>query len=236
MTSLERTFAVKVARIIDKYAVAASKAVEIYGSSALVDAALTDMELDLRRVFDPHYDTTIRLFGNRILNAFKSHAGYETKAEDLFSVEVAHWINNTAAEQVQHVTDTTKRQIRDVISAGFGESLTAPQVASNIVEKVGGVIAKNRAIVISRTETHMAANFGSQQAAVSTGIPMNRVWIAADDERTRETHSQTDSVSHEEPVGMHENFPVVHLLYPGDPSGDPAETINCRCAVGYVTS
>jgi uncharacterized protein with gpF-like domain len=65
---------------------------------------------------------------------------------------------------------------------------------------------------------------------------MKRVWISAADERTRENHTAADSASHGKPVGMEAEFPVVHLLYPSDPSGDPAETINCRCAVGYVSA
>jgi hypothetical protein len=82
-------------------------------------------------------------------------------------------------------------------------------------------------MTISRTETHAAANFGSLEAAKSTGVKMKRVWISAADERTRENHTSADSASHGKPVGMEAEFPVVHLLFPGDQAGDPAETINC---------
>ena len=235
MTALERGFAIKVARIIDKASRDAAQAVVEYGSSALIDAALADMGTSLSMAFAEQYSRTIRLFGDRILKAFKGHAKYNTKADDLFTQEVERWMLTTTADRVVMIEDTTKAQIRKAISDGFGASLTGQQVALSIVEKTGGVIAKNRGIVISRTETHMAANFASQQAAESTGIPMKRVWIAAEDDRTRETHSGADSASHAEPVAMKETFPVVNLEYPGDPGGDPAETINCRCAVGYVT-
>jgi uncharacterized protein with gpF-like domain len=237
MMTLERGFAIKVARIIDKAARDAASAVEQFGSSANIDVALENMNKELRAVFVPHYRTTIRLFGERILRAFKSHGQFDTKAEDIFSAEVAEWIINTSADRVVMVEDTTKSQIRAAITDGFGAEMTGTQVAASIVEKTGGVIAKNRGITISRTETHMASSFGSQSAAESTGIPMKKVWIAAEDERTREDHTAADSRYHDNPVDLRDEFMVGgdSMLQPGMGS-DPAQNINCRCVVGYETT
>ena len=236
MQRLERPFAVRIARILDKTANQASAAVASRGKSAGLKSIVKQQEAALLKIFKPHYTQTIKIFGKRILDAFKSFDGYQTKAEDVFAVEVEEWIRTTSAEQVQHITQTTADKLRNIIELGFEDGLTGAQVASNIVDRTGGAIAKNRALTISRTETHMAASFGSQTAAESTGVPLKRVWISAADERTRENHTDADSASHSKPVKMDAEFPVVHLQYPGDPSGDPAETINCRCVVGYVSA
>ena len=235
MTAIERPFAARIAIILNNAAKKAALAVRQNGRDVVLDSVLSDLNDDLLAVYVPAYTRISKIFGDRLLNAFKSHADYETKADDLFADSMELWIRATAAERVVMVSNTTKRMIREVIDDGFADELTGAQVAKNIVDKTGGVIARNRAVTISRTETHMAAQHASLEAAKSTGIPMRRVWIAAADERTRENHTAEDSNSHAEPVGMNEPFRVTGLMYPGDPGGDPAETIQCRCAVGYVT-
>lgn len=236
MTAMERGFTVQIARILHKASQASARAVETYGASANIEAVLSELPAVLEAVFVPHYTKTVDLFGQRILQAFKSHSGYQTKAEDVFSESMRLWIQRTSAEKVTRVSDTTKRQIRKALDEGFGAEMTGSEVAKSIMGKTGGGIARQRATVIARTETHMAANHASHEAAASTGIPMKRVWISAEDERTRDDHLAADAESHSEPVGMNEAFPVVNLDYPGDPAGDPATTINCRCAVGYITA
>jgi SPP1 gp7 family putative phage head morphogenesis protein len=93
-------------------------------------------------------------------------------------------------------------------------------------------ISSYRAEMIARTETHGAANYGSQEAAKQTGLPLAREWLAAADDRTRETHREANG----QVVGMDDTFRVgdSDLAFPGDPSGPGEEVINCRCAVGYI--
>lgn len=58
-------------------------------------------------------------------------------------------------------------------------------------------------------------------------------WIAALDERTRESHAALDG----QIVARTATFDVggSAMRYPGDPAGEPAEAINCRCALALVT-
>jgi len=60
---------------------------------------------------------------------------------------------------------------------------------------------------------------------------MQRVWVASNGERTRDTHRAADG----QMVGMNDTFTVggSELRYPGDPNGPAAEVINCRCAVVF---
>jgi uncharacterized protein with gpF-like domain len=94
-----------------------------------------------------------------------------------------------------------------------------------------------RAEVIGRTEGLRAANEGStelfRQAVADGTLPvggMVRQWQTAKDERVRSTHARM----HGQTRGLTEPFITgagVPLMYPGDPAGPAAETIQCRCVV-----
>ena len=235
MQAIERPFAARLAIIIDSAAKKAGAAVVEQGQDVALDGVLPDLESDFMAIFMPAYTRTAKIFGDRLLDAFKSHDDFETKAEDYFSQAMQLWIRTTSAEKVTNVSKTTKKNIRAAIDEGFGAEMTGTQLASHIVEKTGGEIAAIRASIIARTETHMAAQHATQEAAKSTQIPMKRIWIAAADERTRTRHAAEDRDSHSAPVSMDEPFRVMELMYPGDPSGPAEEVINCRCVVAYVT-
>ena len=75
----------------------------------------------------------------------------------------------------------------------------------------------------NQSATLTATNYGSDVVA-------GQEWIATADSRTRESHVELDG----EVVGINEPFSN-GLDYPGDPAGDAAETINCRCTIGFLT-
>lgn len=126
--------------------------------------------------------------------------------------------------RIQNVTETTRRQIVNAVDAGYREGATLPEVASS-VRAIIPRLAQWRADMIARTETHGAANYGSQEAAGALGLPLRKEWLAAHDERTRPSHADADG----DKIGMDERFQVgeSYLEYPGDPAGDPEEVINC---------
>ena len=237
MLQLERQLAVRIARILDKTATQAANAVRSGGRKAGLSAIIKAQESALLKLFLPHYDKTLKLFGKRILDAFKSCDGYETKAEDVFAVGAAKWIRTEAAKTVKDIGDTTETRIRGAIAHAFESgSGTATAMADEILSRTGGAIAKNRALTISRTETHKAASFGSQSAAESTGVEMKKVWVSAESERTRETHSRADKTYHANPIDLDASFEVGgdSMTAPGLGS-DPGENVNCRCVVAYRT-
>ena len=84
-----------------------------------------------------------------------------------------------------------------------------------------------------RTEATAAANFAQTQAAQTIFSPeqLQKEWIASFDDRTRSTHSEADT----QVVMANETFIVggMPMMFPGDPMGGAAETINCRCSVAY---
>ncbi len=238
MQRLERGFTKRVAKILNKAANDAADAVETYGQAANIEAVLRWMDDEMQSAFITQYTVAAQVFGKRILDAFKSCQHYETKADaqDVFKETMEIWIRKEAAKKVVGVNKTTKTQIRGVIDEGFGQSLPASTVANAIVERTGGAIAKQRAKIIARTETHMAAQQSSVEAVRSTGVPVKKVWIAAADERTRTEHMEADSDSHANPLARDEMFVVGgdSMDAPGLGS-DPAQNVNCRCQVAYIT-
>lgn len=178
----------------------------------------------------------IEAFSGRILQQSK-HLGLRLELKEDFAQTMRRralqYIGQEAVRRrIQRVTETTRKQIINAVDTGYREGSTLPEVASS-VRAIIPSIARFRADAIARTETHGAANFGSQEAAKLTGLPLRKEWLAADDERTRETHKEADAG---DPIGMDEKFQVGNsfLAYPGDPAGDPEEVINCRCTLGYI--
>lgn len=192
---------------------------------------------------------SITAFGGRILDQGKS-AGLilETKFDfgTLMRRLALRYIGLEAVrKRIRGVVETTRRQIINAVQSGYRQGFTLPEIASSIREVVPA-IASYRANVIARTETHGAANFGSVESAKETGLPLRKEWLAAKDDRTRSIEARDpDQFGHlqadGQKVGMDEPFLIPRLgggveplMYPGDPSGSPASTVNCRCVTGYI--
>lgn len=91
------------------------------------------------------------------------------------------------------------------------------------------------AIRNARTMVTGAENKGRQDSfkkAESDGVVMVRRWVATHDERTRAWHTDLDGVE----VGLDEPWSNEYgeIMYPGDPSADPANVYNCRCSIRSI--
>ena len=178
---------------------------------------------------------SITQFGLRILDQGKAHGlPLETKesfAQIMTRLALRYVQNEMIRRRITEVTDTTRRQIVNAVERGYSEGLGQRAIADAILDLVPS-LSSTRANVIARTETHGAANYGSQEAAKQTGLPMQKEWLAAQDERTRETHREANGNI----VRMDDTFRVgdSDLQFPGDPSGSAQEVINCRCTLAYV--
>jgi hypothetical protein len=214
-------------------------------------AAMSDMverweltrEVMMPRGFAERLEATYRqmtlaavsAFGGRILEQGKA-AGLVLERKEDFSqtmnrLALQYVQQEAIRRRIQGVTETTRRQIIGAVDRGYQDGVGTAEIARN-VRGVVAWLARFRAEAIARTETHGAANFGSDSAAKLTGLPLRREWLAAQDERTRETHAAADG----QIVGPEDAFTVgsSSLMYPGDPSAPPEETVNCRCVLGYI--
>jgi len=143
------------------------------------------------------------------------------------------------------VANTTRAIIIRQVDAGYAEGLGVAEIAKSITEEAPR-ISRTRAALISRTETHGAANYGAWQAAKQSGVPMEKEWVSVEDHRTRR-FSEGDEFDHAMMngvrVGMDEPFQlpmrdgsIALALYPGDPAAPAACSINCRCALTFEVS
>lgn len=132
------------------------------------------------------------------------------------------------------VSDTTISLARQTVASGIEAGMTPHKIAGLLRDTVGGTMSDYRARMIARTETAAAYNFANLEMATSieesTG-KLNKVWVAASDERVRESHAEADGQS----VALDEAFEIgsSSMQHPGDPNGDADEVINCRCTMIY---
>jgi len=132
-------------------------------------------------------------------------------------------------------------RLQSIIANALGIGSSIPDTAAEVrrVLTVGGNEAyRNRATTVARTEvigaTNAGAFAGARALAEVTGDPApEKIWLATDDSRTRETHRVADG----QRVPLAQSFLVggFPLQFPGDPTGPPQEVINCRCTILSVT-
>jgi hypothetical protein len=132
-----------------------------------------------------------------------------------------------SGDRIKHITENTKMIIRKSIDKSITDGLGIDEAARELLKEWRG-ISRTRAKVIARTEILSGSNAGSFIGAQSTGLDLQKVWLATRDSRTRDSHRHLDG----EKVEMEEVFSN-GLRYPGDPRGTAKETIQCRCTQTY---
>lgn len=179
------------------------------------------------------YGKTIPYFANQAVKQLKP------KKSTPDNIELDYWhayINSKVvpklANRITWITNTTedifKSTCRRLCDEAIQQGLGVDNIASNIQKELG-IAEKYRAERIARTEVVSASNEGSLAGAKSTDLDLDKEWIAYIDDKTRDSHIDLNGTT----VAMNENFSN-GLEYPGDPSGEAEDVINCRCTIGYV--
>ena len=211
-------------------------------SAGKQSAAVDEHRRRVERILMSAWRSTADSFAQRILRAAQKRdtridhksifGGYESF--------INGWIARYGSQKITQIVGTTRDQViaivNPIIADGIAQGLGQEAVGADIERAVrdsGGVLARARARVIARTETHQASQAGNMAAAMATDIPIKKEWISANQPgRTRDDH--LDASGQMVPI----NAPFVvggeSLMYPGDPSGSAGNVINCRCTVGYV--
>ncbi len=191
------------------------------------------LERDIGDTMVEHYRIVIDAFSSRFLNTF------QTKQEmNRFERVIQRFILLHGAQQITRISETTKKQIAQIIRNNALEGLAIDIIAKNVREFMQGNFTKYRATMIARTETHNAASYANHAIARDMNVPaMKKRWISTADGRTRSFHSALNGVT----VDMEEDFVVnvngieYYMSYPSDPRGGAINNINCRCVLAYVT-
>lgn len=124
-----------------------------------------------------------------------------------------------------------RKQVQSVMMQGLLQGESIPKLATRLANAVGESDRK-AAVRNARTMTTGVQNAGriaSYDRANKMGIETKKQWLAALDSRTRHWHAALDgeTVDNDEPF---ENE-FGKIMYPGDPSADPANIYNCRCTL-----
>jgi hypothetical protein len=161
-------------------------------------------------------------------------------ADRLDDLGVAYDVGSPFAETVLSKVGTkginlglaTRDVILKVIGEAYSEGWTVTATAKALQQNIDH-LTTTTAVMQARTDLVGLANGASVAAVQALGEdgPPAKIWVATDDERTRETHADADG----QEVPLDQPFQVGDdlLAYPGDPDGSDAETINCRCSVIY---
>ena len=215
------------------------KGVESFVSDGQTNFELLFDNKDLLKIYRDLYTDIGMRFAKWYVNNFRK---FMTKAvdtsafDDIWANAFASFGSAIGAQRVTIVNGTAKKTLIDLTE----RLMSDPEFMSlGAVEK--GRILRNQfnqysqwqAERLVRTEATAAANFAQAQAAQTIFPPeqMQKEWIASFDDRVRDTHAQADGQ-----IVMANNTFLVGgqpMMFPGDPAGGAAETINCRCSVAY---
>ena len=156
-----------------------------------------------------------------------------------FTRTLRDWLLLNADSRVNLVRQSYIDYINEYIKQGIANGQSIDDIVNALEKEV-----KKRGwyrwqlMRIARTESTAAANHGSQTAATISGVLTDKVWISAQDARTRRppksqyNHLAMNGVK----VAMNEKFNVNgdEIMFPGDPKGAAGNIINCRCTIGRV--
>jgi uncharacterized protein with gpF-like domain len=150
------------------------------------------------------------------------------------------WIKKQERTHSVYVNDTTAQEIDKILSDLRAGGASIPDMVSATKEYFGGIAY--RAERVARTEVISVNNMAAKDTYKENGLKQNE-WLCTQDENTRGQSNghPNDLYDHfaanAQVRGIDEPFDIPgpggnpQLMYPGDPNGDPANVINCRCTI-----
>ena len=142
---------------------------------------------------------------------------------------VKQWLKDHATANVTSILDTNLADVKRIIIQGTEDNIGNSAIARQL-RQFYDEGAASKAMRVARTETAQAAGYGQHESARQSGVMNTHTWLSSRDDRVRDSHLDVDG--EEQPL----NEPYSNgLAYPGDPSGDAEDVINCRCAEQFGT-
>lgn len=132
---------------------------------------------------------------------------------------------------IQNINATTWDAVKSSLQQGLNAGESYEQLANRVKAQYNSATAE-RADTIAFTETNIAVNSGRHEAMVQAKVE-RKGWQTSHLEGTRVSHLANENLTKEKGgIPLADSWPN-GLKFPGDPSGEPGETINCRC-FGYA--
>lgn len=136
------------------------------------------------------------------------------------------------ASKIKGITETTRKLIKETIIRDTKKGFSQAQIARDIRFHTKGLIAKQRAALIARTETTYISSRAAEINVMHVNYQVQKRWIPVVDMRTRDSHIK---MLGKKPIPKDALFTVggKQMKYPGDPSGGADQCCNCRCHLIY---
>lgn len=198
----------------------------------------------VQKTLERHIKYVVEDFGNDFFKQYKETSlNIETKKLKTWDYWAKDYITKRSGRAVSEIQGTTTKKVQSVVrkltEAAVIEGASDYDMAKDLEEYFDG-LSKSRARLIARTETGMASNSATLEAAKSLKIPgMTKEWVSVQDERTRDGQPDTEA-NHLDMNGVRvpidEKFtvpPDADMEGPGDEAGGASQVCNCRCVLVF---
>ncbi len=152
----------------------------------------TELYAALERTYQQLVLATAMVFGSRVYEQGKA-SGYDLERKEDFATFMTRMAlkyigDESVRKRITGVTETTRDLIASEIRQGFADGDTLDAIADRLIDLIPN-LSEMRASLIARTETHGAANYGANEAAKRTGLPLSKEWNSSQDANTRDSHA-----------------------------------------------
>ena len=153
-----------------------------------------------------------------------------------FQKTLIKFLVTNEGSRITSVRQSYIKYLTQIMSKGIEEGKTISIIATDMKKLIKSRnFYRWQALRIARTETTAASNYAATVSSSVSGVLMDKVWISALDERTRQGRFN-HLVMNQKRVHLDKPFNVSgqKLMFPGDPNGSAGNVINCRCSVAQV--
>lgn len=144
--------------------------------------------------------------------------------------EMVNYFRLIGGTKVTGIDETTAEKVRNLLANILGQNLSRREQAKIFEETLNDpAFNRARSLVIARTESTTAANFGINMGAESSDYEVQKFWINTKDKRTRRSHL----LMTQDRIAINQPFIVggIPMMYPGEVGAPAAEVVNCRCVM-----
>lgn len=127
-----------------------------------------------------------------------------------------------------------RTQISNAVAQGIIQGDSIEDIANRIAKQTASqnMSAMTRYARTAMTSAQNAGRVEAMQEAQDMGIKVQKQWVATLDSKTRDAHAMLDGQVVDIDKPFHSE--LGDIMYPGDPSANPANVYNCRCTLVYV--
>jgi uncharacterized protein with gpF-like domain len=127
-----------------------------------------------------------------------------------------------------------RKKISAAVTQGIIQGESIQQIAQRIARQTASsnMKAMTRYARTAMTSAQNAGRIEAMHHAQDMGIKVQKKWLATLDNRTRDAHAHLDGQVQD--VDKPFQSQLGPIMFPGDPSADPGNVYNCRCALVWV--